>query len=64
MEPISLETHDFDAELQVLQQHIQKQVVIVLQPFLSFLLSFQEHNTHNMLSMMLDPCFKRLGLVI
>jgi hypothetical protein len=43
---------------------MQKQVVIVLQPFFSFLLSFQECKAHNMLNMMLDPCFKGLGLVI
>ncbi len=40
---------------------MQKQMVIVRQPFLSFLLSVQERNAHNMLSMMLNPCFKGLG---
>jgi hypothetical protein len=43
---------------------MQKQVVIILQPFLSFLLSFQERKVHNMLSMMLDARSKDLGLVI
>jgi hypothetical protein len=43
---------------------MQKQVVIVIQPFLSFLLSFQEYKAHNMSSMMLDPHFKGLRLVI
>ncbi len=43
---------------------MQKQMVIVLQPFLSFFLSFQECKAHNMLSMMLNPHFKGLGLVI
>jgi hypothetical protein len=43
---------------------MQKQVVTIFKPFHSFVLSFQEHKAHNMLSMMLDPCFKSLGLVI
>jgi hypothetical protein len=60
----SLETQDFDVKLQVFQQHMQKQVLIVIQPFLSFLLSFQECKVHNMSSMMLDPHFKGLRLVV
>ncbi len=43
---------------------MQKQVVQVLNPFLSFMASFQKVKTHNMLAMMLHPCFKGLGLVI
>jgi hypothetical protein len=43
---------------------MQKQVVQVLNPLLSFMASFQKAKTHNMLAMMLDPCFKGLGLVI
>ncbi len=39
----SNEILNFDGELQVLQQHMQKQVVQVLDPFLSFMLSFQPH---------------------
>ncbi len=43
---------------------MQKQVVQVLNPFLSFMASFQKAKIHNMLAMMLDLCFKGLGLVI
>jgi hypothetical protein len=43
---------------------MQKQEVIVFQPFLSFLLSFQGRKVHNMLSMMLDPRFKGFRLAI
>jgi hypothetical protein len=43
---------------------MQKQVVQVLNPFLSFMASFQKAKAHNMLAMMLNPCFKGLGLVI
>jgi len=60
----SLEIQDFDVNLQVFQQHMQKQVLIVIQPFLSFLLSFQKCKVHNMSSMMLDPHFKGLRLVV
>jgi hypothetical protein len=60
----SNEILNFDGELQVLQQHMQKQVVQVLDPFLSFMLSFQPHKAHNMLAMMLNPHCKGLGLVI
>jgi hypothetical protein len=43
---------------------MQKQVVIIFEPFLSFLLPFQECKSNNMLNMMLDPRFKGLRLVI
>jgi hypothetical protein len=62
--PISNEIIDIDGELQVLQQHMQKQVVQVLDPFFSFMLSFQPHKAYNMLAMMLNPHCKGLGLVI
>lgn len=38
-------------------------MVIVLEPFLSFMLSFHEHKAHNIFSMMLDQCFKCLKLI-
>jgi hypothetical protein len=60
----SNEILDFDGELRVLQQHMQKQVVQLLDPFLSFMLSLQPHKAHNMLAMMLNPHCKGLGLVI
>jgi hypothetical protein len=43
---------------------MKKEVVQVLNPFLSFVVSFQKAKTHNMLCMMLDPCYKGLGLAI
>jgi len=58
------ETQDFDGELQALKVHMQKQVVMTLEFFLSFLLSFQPCKIHNMLALMLDPQYKGLGLVI
>jgi hypothetical protein len=39
-------------------------MVQVLNPFLSFVVSFQKVKTHNMLCMMLDACYKGLGLAI
>ncbi len=62
--PNSIETQNFDGELQVFQQHVQKHVIQVLEPFLSFMLCFQSCKAHNMLTMMLDPHYKGLGLVI
>ncbi len=58
------ETQDFDGELQTLKVHMQKQVVAIIESFLSFLLSFQPYKIHNMLALMLDPQYKGLGLAI
>jgi hypothetical protein len=54
----SNEILDFDGEFQVLQQHMQKQVVQFFNPSHSFMLSFQPHKAHNMLATMLDPHYK------
>jgi hypothetical protein len=43
---------------------MKKEVVQVLNPFLSFVVSFQKAKTHNMLCMMLEACYKGLGLAI
>jgi len=43
---------------------MRKQVVTILNAFFSFMVIFKEHKAHNILSMMLDPCYKGLGLVI
>jgi len=43
---------------------MQKQVVQVLNLFLLFTASFQKAKAHNMLVMVLNPCFKGLRLVI
>jgi len=43
---------------------MKAQVVGVLEPLLSFMVGFQAYRAHNMLAMMLDLCYKGLGLVI
>lgn len=49
------ETQDFDSEIQFLQQCMQKQLVQVLNPFLSFMIYFQTSKIHNnMLTMMIN----------
>jgi hypothetical protein len=35
----------------------------VIRPFLNFLKLFYSHQVHNMLALMLDPCFKSLWVV-
>jgi hypothetical protein len=56
------ETHDFDGEIQIFQQHMQKQMVQVLNPFFSFVISFQRTTSLNILVMMLKPHYKGLGV--
>lgn len=51
----SNETENFDGELQFYFLNAKK-LVQVLNPFLSFMISFQKAKTHNMLALMLDPC--------
>jgi len=60
--PNSIETHDFDVEFQILWQRMQKKVVQVLKPFLSFMLSFPSRKVNNILVLMLHPHYKELGL--
>jgi len=43
---------------------MQRQVVGILSPFFSFMLSFQKPKIHTMLCMILNPLYKGLGLVI
>jgi hypothetical protein len=50
-------------ELSCLASNIKKEVVQVLDSFLSFLKKYEERKTHNILSLMLDPRFKTLHLV-
>jgi hypothetical protein len=42
----------------------KKQVVQVLNFFLSFMFSFQESKAHNMLCMILNLCYRTMGFVI
>jgi hypothetical protein len=55
------ETFDlFDVELHTLNKNMQHEVVKVLKPFLEFIKAFDSCQTHNMLTLMLDPRFKSL----
>jgi len=38
-------------------------IMAILAPFLSFATTYTPNNTHNMLTLMLNPCFKCLGMV-
>jgi hypothetical protein len=58
------EAQDFDSEVLILLQYMQKQVIVIMEPFLSFVLSFQPNKVHNMVALMLDFQYKGLGLVI
>jgi hypothetical protein len=50
-------------ELSCLASNIKKEVVQVLDYFLSFLKKFDKRKTHNMFSLMLNPRFKTFRLV-
>jgi hypothetical protein len=45
-------------ELALLACNIRKEVCVVLDSFLSFLRTYEEKNTHNMVFLILDPRFK------
>jgi hypothetical protein len=45
-------------ELSCLTSNIKKEVVQVLDSFLSFLKKYEERKAHDILSLMLDPRFK------
>jgi len=59
------ETFDlfFYVELYTLNKNMWQKVVKVLKPFLEFLKTFNSCQVHNMLALMLDSCFKSLGVV-
>jgi hypothetical protein len=50
-------------ELSLLASNIKKDVVGILDFFLTFLRSYEEKKTHNMFFLLLDPRFKGLCLV-
>jgi hypothetical protein len=52
-----------DVELIKLPKNIKRQVISVLDPFLSFLGRFEPKKVHNMLCLMLDPWYKNLCFV-
>ncbi len=45
-------------ELSCFTSNIKKEIIHVLDYFLSFLKEYEERKAHNMLSLMLDPRFK------
>lgn len=53
----------FDDEFLVFQSHIRDEVIVVLEPFLKFVVSYDPSKAHNILSLMLDPRFKEMKLV-
>ncbi len=58
------ETFDiFDAEFHTLSENMQHEVMKVFKHFLEFLKTFDSHQVHNMLALILDPCFKSLQVV-
>ncbi len=60
--PRSSKIQDFDVELQVLHEQMQKQVVTIVGPFLSFMLTFHEHKAHKLLNLMLNLHFEGLKI--
>ena len=55
---------NFDVELEVLYGRMACEVTCVLYPFISFACVFKAEKVHNMLALILGPCFKRLECVI
>ncbi len=58
-----VEDMDMCMKVKQLGANMRLQVAIVLRPFLDFMDSFKLFKTHNVLVLMLDPCFKDLSLV-
>jgi hypothetical protein len=50
-------------ELFLLASNIRREVINVLDSFLLFLKKYENKNSHNMISLMLDPGFKSLCIV-
>jgi hypothetical protein len=53
----------FENEILALQINMRLKVIKVIKPFLQFLKTFDGGHTHNMMAIMLDPCFKSLCVV-
>jgi hypothetical protein len=51
-------------ELSLFTSNIKKEICGVLDSFLSFLRNFEEKKAHNMFSLMLNPRFKSLHLLV
>jgi hypothetical protein len=50
-------------ELSLLASNIRREVINVLDSFLSFLKKYENKKVHNMISLMLDPRFKSLHII-
>ncbi len=48
----------FDVEVFFLHNSMWLELIKVIKPFLKFLKSFDAQYAHNMMAIMLDPCFK------
>jgi hypothetical protein len=55
--------YPFEAEILLLHRNMQLEVIKVIKPFLDFLRSFDAHQLHNMMVIMLDTHFKALRIV-
>ncbi len=55
---------DVHMKVKQLNVNMQRQVTIVLRPFLDFMYSFNPSKAHNMVILMLDPQFKDLSLMV
>jgi hypothetical protein len=51
---------EFDLEFLIMQKNVWWEVIKVIKHFLLCLKIFDAQNVHNMITIMLDPCFKSL----
>ncbi len=58
--PFNFVKGDFESKLGALRGHMMAEVQILLAPFLAFTSSYNVSKAHNMLALMLDPCFNLL----
>ncbi len=54
---------DSEFELKALHVHMMAEVHVVLAPFVAFTYFYNGNKAHNMLTLMLDMCFKSLNVV-
>ncbi len=59
----AFEEMDMQTKVTKFGANMQEQVALVLRPFLDFMDYFKLFKAHNMVVLMLDPCFKNLSLV-
>jgi len=59
-----LNINEFDIKLKELLMHMKCQILEVYVPFIYFVNGFDKEKWHNILSLMLDPRFKNMWLVI